>query len=164
MKKTIILTESELVGVIERIINEQMSSSPKGEETKKFQQLFNKIYKTRFPIDGNWKDKTYNSTMMRYIKDKGLSMYVCKKGDGYCSDAQEGEVHVRGNDIKKLRDFMMLDFGDGPKDVKKFQDWLDRYYPTWLKGKKLNRGRGYGTFGPYTKEAWGKYKNEYKEF
>jgi hypothetical protein len=50
-----------------------------------------------------------------------------------------------------------------PKDVKNFQDWMDQNYPTWLNGGKLNRGRGYGTFGPLTTKAWSQYGNEYQK-
>ena len=50
---------------------------------------------------------------------------------------------------------------DKPADVKAFQDWLDTNYPTWYKGGKLNKGSGYGTFGPSTQKAWGSYKTEY---
>jgi hypothetical protein len=46
--------------------------------------------------------------------------------------------------------------------VKLFQNWLDDYYPTWLNGKKLNKGSGWGTLGPNTKKAWNTYKNQYK--
>ena len=46
-------------------------------------------------------------------------------------------------------------------DVKKFQDWLDLTYPTWLKGGKLNKGQGYGNCGPSTSKAWNLYKDEY---
>jgi len=45
--------------------------------------------------------------------------------------------------------------------VKKFQDWMDINYPNWVKGKNLNKGGGYGKFGPSTKVAWDKYKNKY---
>jgi hypothetical protein len=45
--------------------------------------------------------------------------------------------------------------------VKKFQDWMDINYPNWVKGKNLNKGGGYGKFGPSTKAAWDKYKNKY---
>lgn len=45
--------------------------------------------------------------------------------------------------------------------VKKFQDWMDTNHPNWVKGKNLNKGGGYGKFGPSTKAAWDKYKNEY---
>jgi hypothetical protein len=45
--------------------------------------------------------------------------------------------------------------------VKKFQDWMDLKYPTWLKGKKLDKKGGYGTRGPSTKSAWDSYGTEY---
>lgn len=41
-------------------------------------------------------------------------------------------------------------------EVKAFQDWLDIFYPTWLKGGKLNKGAGYGSYGPSTKAMEGK--------
>jgi len=123
MKKTIRLTESDLTRLVKRIIKEQsttftpeMLNSPKGQITKQFKQVFNKLYKTNFPLDGNWKVKGYNETMSRYIKDKGLSVYVCKKGDGYCGDDQEGEVTVNGNDnTKNLFDLMRADLSGGNK-------------------------------------------------
>jgi hypothetical protein len=37
--------------------------------------------------------------------------------------------------------------------VKKFQDWLA--------DGKVNKGKGYGRFGPRTSKAWGQYKSEY---
>ena len=48
--------------------------------------------------------------------------------------------------------------------VKKFQDWLDANKPGWATGYadgKVNKGRGYGRFGPRTNKAWNSYKNEY---
>ena len=48
------------------------------------------------------------------------------------------------------------------KNVKDFQDWMDINHPNWVKGNKnLNKGGGYGKFGPSTSNAWVKYKNEY---
>ena len=47
--------------------------------------------------------------------------------------------------------------------VKKFQDWLDIKYPTWLKGGKLNKGGGYGNFGPNTSNAWTTYGVDYQK-
>lgn len=48
--------------------------------------------------------------------------------------------------------------------VKKFQDWADTNKAGWATGfkeGKLNRGPGYGRFGPRTSKAWNQYKNEY---
>lgn len=50
----------------------------------------------------------------------------------------------------------------GLNSVKAFQDWLDLKHPTWLHGKRLNKGGGYGNFGTNTKAAWSKYGSEYK--
>ena len=169
MKKTIRLTESDINRLVKKIIREELSqaalNSPKAQDTKKFQQVFNKLYNSKFNIDGNWDDKRYNETMARYIKDKGIPPYVCRKGDGYCHDDEDGKVTVKDDDVKKLYDALNADLNGGskPKDVKLFQDWLDKYFPTWLKGGKLNKGKGYGTFGPNTKLAWTKYKSQYKE-
>lgn len=46
-------------------------------------------------------------------------------------------------------------------DVKKFQDWMDAKHPNWVKGQNLNKGGGYGSFGPSTKKAWESYGDEY---
>jgi len=50
---------------------------------------------------------------------------------------------------------------DKPQDVKAFQDWLDTNHPNWINGKNLDKGAGYGIFGPNTKKAWETYKNEF---
>jgi hypothetical protein len=47
------------------------------------------------------------------------------------------------------------------EQTKAFQDWLDAKYPQWLKGKTLNKGSGYGTFGPSTKVAYATYGAEW---
>jgi len=41
---------------------------------------------------------------------------------------------------------------------------LDQKKPGWATGYpggKLNRGKGFGVFGPRTKKAWGLHKDEY---
>lgn len=48
-------------------------------------------------------------------------------------------------------------------EIKAFQDWLDTKYPTWLNGGKLNKGSGYGTFGPSTSSAYTTYGAEWKK-
>jgi hypothetical protein len=53
--------------------------------------------------------------------------------------------------------------GSGPSDVRAFQDWMDKNHPNWVKGKNLNKGSGYGTYGPSTQAAWNTYKAEYQK-
>lgn len=51
-----------------------------------------------------------------------------------------------------------------PKNIKAFQDWLDTNHAGWFpkgKGGKLNKKKGYGTFGSVTEQAWSLYRNEY---
>jgi len=50
----------------------------------------------------------------------------------------------------------------GPSDVKAFQDWMDKNHPNWVKGKNLNKGSGYGSYGPSTQAAWNTYKTEFQ--
>lgn len=48
--------------------------------------------------------------------------------------------------------------------VKLFQDWLDINHAGWATGfpnGKLNKGAGYGKFGPRTQKAWALYGKEY---
>ena len=50
----------------------------------------------------------------------------------------------------------------GPGTVQQFQDWLDINYPTWLNGGKLNKGKGYGSYGPSTQKAFTQYGSAYQ--
>ena len=47
--------------------------------------------------------------------------------------------------------------------VKMFQDWMDKNHPNWVNGKNLNKGSGYGKFGPSTSKAWDSYGTEYSK-
>ena len=42
-------------------------------------------------------DKDYNDTLKKFMEEKGISVWVCKKGDGYCREdgADEGEVTTK---------------------------------------------------------------------
>lgn len=54
---------------------------------------------------------------------------------------------------------------DGDFGVHDFQDWLDTNKPGWMgDGKSLNKGPGYGKYGPKTQEAFQKFQNEYTNF
>lgn len=55
---------------------------------------------------------------------------------------------------------------NGVPQVELFQDWLDETHPGWAYGHPngtLNKGGGYGKFGPRTSKAWTQYGNEYKQ-
>lgn len=53
--------------------------------------------------------------------------------------------------------------------IKDFQYWMDLNHPNWVgctdsactNGKNLNKGKGYGEFGPSTAKAWGIYGNDF---
>lgn len=56
--------------------------------------------------------------------------------------------------------------------IKSFQDWMDAMGKGWIKGADgkyytnnkpnlLNKGKGYGVFGPSTSAVWKVYKNDY---
>lgn len=55
---------------------------------------------------------------------------------------------------KPLPNFDELNKPKTVESIKVFQNWLDKYYPTWYLGGKLNKGQGYGIFGPNTEKAW----------
>jgi hypothetical protein len=67
--------------------------------------------------------------------------------------------------MKKL----LIEQGDKTPKIKAFQDWMDSTYPNWVgctdskctNGKNLNKGKGYGTFGPSTTKAWSEWGNDF---
>jgi hypothetical protein len=53
-------------------------------------------------------------------------------------------------------------------EIKDFQDWMDKNHPDWIKDAdgnfvNLNQGKGYGVYGPKTRDAWAQYAKEYKK-
>jgi hypothetical protein len=67
--------------------------------------------------------------------------------------------------MKKL----LIEQGDKTPKIKAFQDWMDSTHPNWVgctdskctNGKNLNKGKGYGTFGPSTTKAWSEWGNDF---
>jgi len=57
--------------------------------------------------------------------------------------------------------WLSLDGSSSKAEIKAFQDWMDMKHPNWVNGKNLNKGGGYGTFGPSTKKAWASVGNEF---
>ena len=51
---------------------------------------------------------------------------------------------------------------DSMESIKKFQDWLDKNHPDWIDAPlEKTEAKGYGTYGPKTREAFKKYEKEY---
>lgn len=54
---------------------------------------------------------------------------------------------------------------DRPSDIKAFQDWMDKQGKGWIssngKWVLLNKGGGYGSFGPATRQAWKVYGSQF---
>ena len=73
--------------------------SLKGQNTKRIATFLNSYYKTKLnaATTGSWTDKDYNDTLKKFMEEKGISVWVCKKGDGYCREdgADEGEVTTK---------------------------------------------------------------------
>ena len=118
MKKVIRLTESDLTRLIKKILSEQplkkvlgpeRLSSPAGQENKKHSEFFNKYYKLNLPLDGNWLNPEFSKVMGRYLKEKNIPIWVCKKGDGYCSNDGEDDGVITTKEIKRLRDSIAQD-------------------------------------------------------
>jgi hypothetical protein len=70
---------------------------------------------------------------------------------------------------KSNDEFYSLDATSPKSEIKAFQDWLDSKGLKWVKatntdltnGSKLNRGGGYGNFGPSTTKAFARYGQEW---
>jgi len=74
MTKVIRLNESDIHRIVKRVLKEQLTqtqlNSPKSKQAKKFQEVFNSLYKANLPVDGNWKDKKYNELKKKMVKRK----------------------------------------------------------------------------------------------
>lgn len=64
---------------------------------------------------------------------------------------------------------VLVEQQDKVQKTKDFQDWMDTNHPNWVgctdnactNGKNLNKGKGYGAFGPSTTKAWNLYDNDF---
>lgn len=50
-----------------------------------------------------------------------------------------------------------------PDNIQEFQDYMDTVSQTWNNGGTLNKGAGYGSFGPNTRTAWAAYGDQYEQ-
>lgn len=78
-------------------------------------------------------------------------------------------VLIDGNRADSRDMYLSLDASSSKSEIKAFQDWLDSKGLKWVKatdkdltnGSKLNKGKGYGNFGPSTTKAYARYGKEW---
>ena len=129
-------------------MNQEMSKASKGKGNKYVEGGTDKKLKLRNPmsddratlVSGNFDSFDAGKPKIELMKSKSLAPMS----------------------IDKVNPKPFLVSPTGPKDVKNFQDWLDVNQPNWLKGKSLNKGTGYGTYGDNTTAAYKKYGNDYE--
>jgi len=109
-----IITEEEkqhIKSLYERIgdkLTPEMSNSLKAQYTKKTASFLNSYYKINLgpATTGSWTDKDYNDYLKKFMEEKGISVWVCKKGDGYCSDDGSDEGEITTKELDKLKQAM----------------------------------------------------------
>ena len=171
MKKTIRLTESDLKRVIKKILNEQ--SIPGGISQQAFDEIMAISKKNKasyrgsylFPAQQSEIDKKFGvGTYGKFFKNGGEQMLMKPETaplpkTPVAAAAAVPNTATAGNLPFELKN---------KAGVMAFQDWLDSHVKGgWAKGYKnniINKGKngpGYGTYGPRTAAAWGKYKPFY---
>lgn len=113
--KNFIITEDEkkhIIKLYERIgrkLTPTHLNSPKGKNTKQIASFLNSYYKIKLnaATTGSWTDKDYNDTLKKFMEEKGISVWVCKKGDGYCREDGLDEGEITTKEIDKFRQAMM---------------------------------------------------------
>ena len=109
-----IITEEErkrIRGLYEMVgdkLSPQSLQSPKAQNIKKQSLFLNQYYTMNLSsaTTGSWTDKDFNDTLKKFMEEKGIPVWICKKGDGYCADGDEGEVTTK--EMYKLRQSMNL--------------------------------------------------------
>jgi hypothetical protein len=91
-EKNRIITLYEKVG--EKLPSERLDSKY-AEKTKKIASLLNKHYNINLKTanDGDWWSKEYNDTLVKFLKEKGRPVNICKAGDKYCGENEDGVVY-----------------------------------------------------------------------
>jgi hypothetical protein len=111
-----IITEEEknrIKGLYERIgetLTPESSTSPKSMDTKEMAKFLNSYYKINLDAatTGSWTDKDYNESLKKFMEEKGISVWTCKKGDGWCSQDGNDEGEITTKETGKLRQAMGL--------------------------------------------------------
>jgi len=99
---------------------------------------------------------------IKFLMNKGQSSNVSMSFTETVLGCSSGKIVGQGEGSKTTTSSIPAEL----KDVKDFQDWLDKNHPGWHdKYNTLNKdtSKGYGKFGPRTSKAWSTsgYKDEY---
>ena len=157
-----IITEQEkqyIKSLYERI-GEKLSSdslnSKKAEATRKEATFLNSYYKINLgaATTGSWTDKDFNDYLKKFMEEKGISVWVCKKGDGWCRDDGSDEGEITTKELDKLSQAM----GIRKNSNEKTNTTYDKNYDYKLSdGKYYFKGKGsLATKYPNWVEATGK--------
>lgn len=149
--KRLIITEEEnrhIKGLYETIgvkLGQEQLNSPKAQNTKKIATALNTYYKINLgaATTGQWTDKDYNDTLKRFMDEKKIPVWVCKKGDGYCHDEDEGEITAGANDVRRFYDEIskISSVQENPSD--KINTTFDKNFDYKLSnGKYYFKGKG----------------------
>ena len=128
-----IITEEErkrIRGLYEMVgdkLSPQSLQSPKAQNIKKQSLFLNQYYTMNLSsaTTGSWTDKDFNDTLKKFMEEKGVPVHICKKGDGYCADADEGEVTTK--EMGKLNQAM----GFTQEDKSNKSDFIDLFSRTY---------------------------------
>jgi hypothetical protein len=98
--------------------------------------------------------------LYKYLKNK-REAEAKKKADADAAAAAANQPKLES----KPKTDVLTNFGPfvSSDGVKLFQDWMDTNHPNWVNGKNLNKGSGYGKFGPSTSKAWDSYGTAYSK-
>lgn len=178
MKKVVRLTENDIERIVLTILNEQTITDKsqlklnswyklKNTDGKEYRIVLTKIEPT-FMVGSCYdsSNKKLGSGREMYLDNGKLSFNLDLKNGGSIDIVGPIEPFESNTNQTTTVNQQMTANSNGKtlntsKDVQFFQNWLDSKYPTWYRGGKLGRGRGWGQFGPYTRAAWNKHKNEY---
>jgi hypothetical protein len=116
----------------EIVLGPERLSSPAGQQNKKHSEFFNKYYKLNLPIDGNWLNPEFSKAMERYLKEKNIPIWKCKKGDGYCPDEEDGVITTK--DLKSFYSSIKQDIAK--LQTGKINTTYDKSYDYKLEGGK----------------------------
>jgi len=141
-----IITEEEknrIRGLYEMVgdkLSPQSLQSPKAQGTKDQATFLNYYYGTNLSsaTTGSWTDKDFNDSLKKFMEEKGIPVWICKKGDGYCADGDEGEVTTK--EMDKLKQSMNLQGED--KSATFLSDFAKMYGVTSEEASNINVSSG----------------------